>query len=378
MLSMSMSAVAETPTEIRKEMDSRKRASLGNISNFSVMKTTMGMCTLEHFEKESTGSTDGRGTVEYMRLVPITEVMQRRSPDSPLAQASPGDLEHAADVLRQQGPAMDQAMRNEMQTAGLPGNLSFLLTNPPPDKPWLSPMPGDMMDNYAMMLDAAAEGKRQDARNEAEAEQEAKRDPLAGVAELTRIAGHETINSRPAIYLIAENLGLRQLTNDQEFILNDLHLWVDAENYVPLKMQMIGVANAGGEMREMRIEREDMGYRTVPGCGSMYEPQRSVMRMSGVLNAAEQAQMDEARLKMAEFESQMASLPQSQRDMIMRQMGPQLEMFRGMAEGQGIEVVSLTTGMRCNAGLPSEKEYMQTVPGVSQGACIGFVGQNAP
>jgi hypothetical protein len=370
--SLSMSAAAETPADIFREMDARKRASLSGIDEFSQMKVTMGMCTLEHFEKATTESVDGRGTVAYMRLVPITEVMERRNPDSALAQATPGELDNAADMLDLYAPAMDQEMRQEMQDAGLPGNLSFLLAHPPADEPWLSPMPNDMMGNYATMLRGAAEGKRMNARIEAEQEQQAQQDPIAALAEATRIVGQETIIDRPAIHLVSEGLNYTQGANGQEFTLNTMHLWVDAEKYVPLKMQMDGVAVDGGESRAMRIEREDQAYRKVAGCIDMYEPQRSVMRMSGVLNAEEQAQMEEARVKLAELKTQLAALPPSQQDMIMRQMGPQLEMFEKMAAGQGIEVSSLTVGMRCNGGLPTEKEYMQTVPGVSQASCIGF------
>lgn len=372
------SVIAETPAEIFQQMDSRKRASFEGVDNFSVMKTTMGLCTLEHFEKATTESVDGRGSVEYMRLVPITEVTERNAPDSPLSGATPAQLEAAAKVLREEAPQVDMAVRNELQGARLPAGLSGMLMNRPAGKPWLSPMPGDMMNNYAMMLDGAAQGKKQDAQQKALAEQEAQQDPLAAVADSTRIAGNETVNNRLAIHLVAEDLNYTQSTNGQDFALNTLHLWVDAEHYVPLKMQMDGTANDGGQMRDMRIEREDMGYEKVDGCDAMFEPRRSVMRISGILNAKEQAQMLEAKEKLAEFETQMASMPASQRDMIMRQLGPQMEMFRNMAEGQGIEVVSLTVGMRCNAGLPGNQEYMQTVPGVSQAACIGFVGDGAP
>ena len=371
-VSLSGVAPAQTPAEVFAEMDSRKRASFNGIDNYSEMKTTMGLCTLEHFEKESTDSVDGRGTVEYMRLVPISEVAERSAPDSPFSQASPADLDHAAAVLRQQGGAVDLAMQSEMQDVGLPGGLPSLLMNPPPGQPWLSPKPGDMMGNYATMLEAAAEGKRDNARLEAAAEAEAQANPLAAIAELTSIVGRETVIGRPAIHLAAEGLDYELPSEDQEFVIDTLHLWVDAEHYVPLKMQMDGVARDGREARQMRIEREDMAYRAVSGCGSMYEPQRSVMRISGILNAQEQAEMAEAQQKLAEFETQMASMPQAQRDMIMRQMGPQMELMRNMASGQGIEVVSLTVGMRCNAGPPTNEEYMQTVPGVSQAACIGF------
>jgi hypothetical protein len=68
----------------------------------------------------------------------------------------------------------------------------------------------------------------------------------------------------------------------------------------------------------------------------------------------------------------MGRLPEPQKQMIMRQMGPQMEMFEKMAAGGGLEVESVVTGMLCDAGVPENELYMQTIPGVSQGACIGF------
>jgi hypothetical protein len=79
-----------------------------------------------------------------------------------------------------------------------------------------------------------------------------------------------------------------------------------------------------------------------------------------------------AQVQLAEFQQQMDSLPESQKQMIMQQMGPQMEMAEKMAAGGGIDVGSLVTGMICNAGVPENEVYMQTISGVSQGACIGF------
>lgn len=376
-VSLSSTAIAQTPADIFKEMDSRKRASFEGIDNYSEMKTMMGQCTLEHFSKESTASADGRGTVQYMRLVPISEVIEQRSPDSPLAQASPQELEGLAGSLRSLGPDLDLKMQTEVAKVGLPGGLGNLLMNPPPGKPWLSPKPGDMLSNYATMLDGAAAGKRQNAKEAAEAQSTAQTDPLAAAADRTKVVGRETLRDRPAIHLVAENLGYKQAADGSQFTLDTLHLWVDAEKYVPLKMQMEGTAAEGGETRKLRIEREDMGYRKVDSCKAMYEPQRSVMRIAGILSPKEQAELDKSQKQLEQMKSQLASLPEAQRAMIMRQMGPQLQMLENMTAGNGIEMVSLTVGMRCNAGLPSVEEYMQTVPGVSQGACIGFVGEGS-
>jgi hypothetical protein len=374
MISLSAVAFAETPVEIFTKMESMKHASYQGIDDYSEMKTTMGMCSIQHYEKESTQAAGG--SVEYMRLVPISEVMERKNPDSPFAQSSPEDLEYAATRLREQGPALDSAMDTEMTKAGVPPMLGEMVMNPPPDQPWLSPKPGDMLNNYATMLEAAAEGKRDIERIKAEQEAGAKMssDAVSFLGEMTKVVGKETVNGRPAIHLVAEDLNFPQSSGDSEFLLKTMHLWVDSEHYVPLKLEMDGIATSDGESRKMRIEREDQAYRTVEGCGSMYEPQRTVMRIAGVLSPKEEAQMKEAQQKLAEFKTQMAAMPQAQQDMIRSRMGPQMEMMEKMAAGGGIEVVSLSVGMKCNAGLPTQKEYMQTVPGVSQGACIGFVG----
>ena len=98
------------------------------------------------------------------------------------------------------------------------------------------------------------------------------------------------------------------------------------------------------------------------------------MRITGVLSPKEEAQMEQARQKLADFKKQLAAMPENQQAMIRSQMGPQMEMMEKMASGGGIEVVSLSVGLRCNAGLPTRQEYMQTVPGLSQAACVGFAG----
>ena len=49
--------------------------------------------------------------------------------------------------------------------------------------------------------------------------------------------------------------------------------------------------------------------------------------------------MKDAQVQMAQFEQQMAQMPESQRAMIMRQMGPKIEMMKKMVSGGGLEVV---------------------------------------
>ena len=376
-IGLSTVAYAQSVAEIFAEMDSRKRASIADIQDITRIKATAGVCTLEYFEKETTASTDGRGSIEYMRFVPITEVSERNSADSAIGNMTPDELDLAAGTMKTAGAQMGAAFRSEAQGVGLPGGIDTMLMNPPDDQPWLSADPEDMGNMYATMLGAAADSKRLDAAERARAEQEAKSDPYAAAASRTRVVGQEPMNGRTAIKLITEDINNRQSTDGGEFTLQTLRLWVDADGYVPLKMQIDGIAVQDGESRQIRIEREDLEFQTQPGCGSLQEPTKSIMRMAGVMSPAEQAQMAEASAKMAEFEQQLASMPPAQKEMIMRQMGPQLEMMRGMAAGNGIEVVSEVRAMRCNTGTPSNNDYLVTLP-VNMGAgCNGFQAPGA-
>ena len=381
-LGASAGAYAQSAAEIFAEMDNRKRASIDEIRDITRLKSMVGMCTFEYFEKESTTATDGRGVVEYMRLVPITEVTERNSGDSAFANMSPAELDAAGATMKSAGAQMGAAFRDKTADVGLPGGLGAMLAGAPDDKPWLSPDPEDMGSMYAMMFEGAADGKRMDAAERLRAQQEAETDPYAAVASQTRVTGRETVNGRSALKLITEGIDNRQTTDGGEFLLQTMHLWVDAERYVPLKFRVDGIATQDGESREISIGREDLDFQTYPGCGSMLEPSKSIMSMAGVLSPEEQAQMAEAGEKMAEFEQQMASMPQAQREMIMRQMGPQLEMMRNMAAGNGIEVVTEVKAMRCNTGTPSDNEYMVMMP-VNMGAgCNAFhssaVGAGSP
>lgn len=365
--------LAETPAEIFAKMDEQKRASYAGISNYTQKKTVMGLCTVEHYEKELVTSSQGDETIEYMRLVPISEITERHSPDSPMATATPADLERTAAALRAMGPEADALFREKVSETGLPGGIGSMILSPPPDQPWLSANPKDMLNSYATMFEGAAQGKRDAKDREAEARSDAMENPLASVANNTRVAGRETIGNREAIHLVTENMDRTQSTNNQDFTLKTMHLWVDAEKYVPLKMVVEGTATQGNEPpRDLSIERID-SYQAADDCGSVYEPFRSEMRIAGIMTPEEQQQMVEAQAQLEEAKQQLESLPENQKAMIMRQLGPQMKALEGLASGEGMSVVSLVTAMRCNAGLPDLEEYMAMMPGSADSAmCYGF------
>ena len=126
---------------------------------------------------------------------------------------------------------------------------------------------------------------------------------------------------------------------DGTFTMNGLDVWIDSDKYVPLRMVMDGVMNTDGTDRPITMEINQQDYREVPG-SNMYESYRQVMRMNGEMSDEMKAQVEQARAGLEELEQQMASMPESQRAMMMNMMGDQIEMMRKLAAGDGLEIIT--------------------------------------
>ena len=163
---------------------------------------------------------------------------------------------------------------------------------------------------------------------------------IAAFSESAELVGTETVDGREAHHLVAENLErVRSFAEDGEFTLQTVNVWIDAAEYVPLRMVMDGTMDTDGTPRPVTIETIERDYREVPG-SNMYEPYQQVMRLTGEMADETKRQMEEARAQLAEFDKQLAEMPESQREMMMNMMGEQIEMMRKMAAGDGIEIVT--------------------------------------
>lgn len=354
-------AVAQSAEEILARNLEREMAALQGIQSMTVRTETMGTTLIEYFEKVSFQDPASGTTLSMLRNVPISEITSRQSPQTGLSQASPAELRSIAAKLEEAGADAQVAMEREMQGAGLPGGLGEMLLNPPPDEPWLSANPKDITGMYALLLRGAATGKEMQAAEDEAARGDA-RDRLRMAASM-QVAGEVTIDGRRAFDLLAPNLNRREATDNGEFTLHSARLAMDAEQYVPLRLSMEGTLREGAETRAVTIERIEQDYRKVPGCGELYRPFRTVMRMSGMMNAEQQAEMQEAGAQLAQAETQLQSLPAAQRELMMRRLGPQMEMMRKMSAGGGIEVVSNVLELQCNGAMPTPLELAQATFG---------------
>jgi hypothetical protein len=376
---------AETVNDIFDQMLEKETACLEDVDSLLVGTQTMGTAVLQYYEKVPVKGENGE-TINVLRNVPPQEIQQRQSGGSnALGDADPAQLRDAAALLEQAGEKAELDMRAEMGNAGLPAGLEGLVTSASEEEPWLPTDPQNVTAMYAMMLRGAAQGKEEQAARDdvgAQAHQQAADKAL--IASKSRLVGRETVDGIEAKHVTAENLDQRQTLEDgKEFTLNSMNLWVDAQNDVPLKLQMDGEMSDGKEVRPIRIEREDKDYRHVEGCGCLYRPFLSVMKISGIMDEKQKAQMQEAQAKMADFDKQLAQMPAAQRDMILRQMGPQMEMMKKMASGGGIEIESKVVELRCNTGMPSPLQMAQATMsggmlGMGMGAGTGAADEVKP
>lgn len=360
-------SLAESPLQIFDKMEAQEQAGIRDNKDVTVKKSTMDIDQIDYYESQAVpGLKNSKGEQMYvLRTVPPQEIAERRQQANQLANANPEQLREAADEIEQKMNKVDDQMQAHMGEAHLPGGMMNVLQQAPADKPWLMPTPKNIGGMYATMLRGAAAGKEeQAARDDPAAIAQERENVRALVNEKSEFRGKETIDGIETLLVVADNLDQRQVMEDgSEFTLNSMNMWIDAANDVPIRFRMEGEMRDGAETRQVRIEREEKDYRHVEGCGRLYWPFSSVMRISGVMSPKEQAQMAEAQEKLAEFDKQLAQMPQAQRDMIMRQMGPRMEMMRKMASGGGIEIESHVVQLECNTGLPDPVMMAQATMG---------------
>jgi hypothetical protein len=335
------------------------------VDTYFVQQVVMGHETVLLFERYEY-IDDGGKPVPAFRMVTPDEIERRRAAGSGVGELSPDDLRVMADAYRMTGEGLAQGTEQGLADAGLPRGLF----SAPGSDPWATTDMRVMMGGMADVLDDMA-----DASEASAAEQETRPgNDLSAIAQRAVLVGTETVDGRKAFHLRIDDLDQVQTTEDgEEFAMRTVDWWIDAEAYVPLRMKIDGTATSRGETRPMTIEQHASDYRQVPG-SRMYEPYRQLVRVAGALNAEQQKQMEEAQAQMAQLDAQLASMPESQRQMILGRMGPQMEMMRSMASGGGIEMVTEVREIQANPRTlppPSVVTGMPGVPAAPVGAAAG-------
>ena len=327
-IAMPATVYAADAKSIIDEMIAKDTARKSDVKFYVVRQSVMGQSVSRHFERTKVTLEDGTDT-EAFRYVSGVE-MQNRSGSQGL---TPAQAEAYAQGMEQTGSAVSAEMEKGLQGAGLPPDM--LKSMGSPSEPWASPDPKTMMGSGAGFVRAAGQAGAEKGQGQQDAE--ALANHMADFAQTAKLVGKETIADKSAFHLRSDDVNQSENSNGQEFTIQSMSVWIDAAEYVPLKMRMEGTAEMDGQLRDIFVEQHWSDYRAVPD-SKMYESYKQLMRMGGVLTPKEEAQMLEAREQMAEFEEQMASMPESQRKMMESMMGSRMEMMRKMVSGGAFEI----------------------------------------
>ncbi|NBC22213.1 MAG: hypothetical protein GVY21_01920 [Gammaproteobacteria bacterium] len=326
-LCLPQAALADDARSILQTMRDKQLERWEGVNLYVVEQTLMGHATQTYYQRTEVEADNGETQTMFLP-VPPTELTAATCGNT--RRMTPEELRTFAGATEMTGAALGSEMESGMADAGLPPGLLGASGS----SPTATFDPRVMMGGNAEFLRAAASAEE---ANAAGPDGDQMADQMAQFMAKARLEGTEKVDGRRAYRLHASGLNSVQATDDGEFELQDVTLFIDTEHYVPVKTTMTGKLTSNGETRPVTIEKIDGDYRSVPG-SSLYEPYRQVVKMEGMMDPAQQAEMREAQAQMAEMEQQLASMPESQRAMMERMMGPQLETIRNMAAGGGFQM----------------------------------------
>ena len=326
-------AFGNDAASILQTMHDKQMTRAEGVDAYSVTRRMMGQSITEYYRRVEVAAEGG--TVPVFARARAEDF--RCSASGKAMTMTPEALEAYADGLEMTGNAMAGEIENGLEQAGLPRNLFSAMGKG--GDPWATTDMRQFTGSMATFARGAAGAER---NNAAEVKTNTAALPdmqnqLQRFAAEAKLVDTEKIDGRKAFRLRADGLNLVQEADGQKFVTDVMTLWVDSAEYVPLKMKFSGKITSGKETRDFTMEKEDSDYRRVPN-SSMYESYRQVMRMGGMMDKAQEAEMQKAKKEMAKLEKQLADMPADQRQMMERMMGGQLDMVRKMAAGGGFEI----------------------------------------
>lgn len=326
------SVAPQDAQSILQTMRDKQAERWAKVKNYTIVKSVEvsgGLQTPQYFEQMT---VDGQPT---FRLVPAPvyerEMLEKAGFPPPSADAYEA-MAAGYDML---GPALEQGGGDQPPMPGVSG----------------------MTSQMAAFLRGGAEGVRNLDDGTADAEDGAR--DMAEFARGAQLDGTESVLAHPdgatreAYKLVADDLEMKQQTEDGTFTLHSASLWIDTEHYVPLRLLMEGEVESDGKTTPLTIEKLDLDHRVH---GSLYVPHREVFRLSGIMQAMsekERREMEEAKRELAKAEEQIKNMPPDQRAMVERMMGDRLEQFKKMVEGESFETAMDVVSVAVNEGPPT-------------------------
>lgn len=209
----------------------------------------------------------------------------------------------------------------------------------------MAPLIVSMLQGGAVFMRAGGDAERTGAAYVDGVEDGVNVGGMADFARRARLDGREQVGGRDAFLLRADELDpadFEQAAGEASFTPEMAEFWIDASEYVPLRMKITGTMESDGRSTPFSLEMRQEEYTQV---GPLYEPQRQVLRMTGLMESLDEKQrremeqaMKDAEKAKAEYEKmkpQLERLPAAARQMVEGQMQKALDQLDRMA-GEGV------------------------------------------
>lgn len=196
---------------------------------------------------------------------------------------------------------------------------------------------------YYEILSTLLREKPQDTKGEAETDLENRRQ----AANDLQVVGIEDVGGKPSHHIRAEDLNIKQPVENGWTNISAMSVWKDVRKLVTRKQRIEGSYVVNGKTEDFVLESEYDDFRNVPG-SDMYEPYRQVVRFGGAMTPEQQAEIRRAQAEMEKLERELAAMPPSQRAMMERMVGPQMEQMRTLAAGGMVEFEFITDRIEVN------------------------------
>lgn len=319
-------ASGQDAASIMGEMFTRQQQRYEGIDNFTIVQETLGSRIPQYFE-----AFQVEGVTRGFRLVPLSEIERERMAAQGLTPPTSGQIAAMAEGYRMFG----DMVASELEREGLPPQLAGL-----------SRAFGGMAHETLM---AAATYEENDGREDARRQIM----DLARFARNARLVGTEEVANRPAHHLRVEDFeGLELPDSEVEFEPTGASLWIDTEQFVPLRLLVEVDATVDGSTSDITIEKISHAWNDDQG---LFLAHGEIMSLGGAMFIADEkqrAEMQEALDQLEDMDEQLAGLSSSQKEMIMSRIGPQIAQLERMARGEPLTVVTNVVEVRVNEGPP--------------------------
>lgn len=352
-----------------------ERLQRGNVEYYRVNHEALDLAPgVEYAEVYEVVTVNVRGEpMKYARAVPPDEVGRMKAEASGLSteQYADGLRAYGSGLLAIGGVLQDEAANSpfgSLMTGSSGGYLKILEAGEkagldcfqtlrviqsreqtlyePDVQPWTSINPMTFMMGPACTVMFAADAF--DGLNAIDPEtleeiQRAIRDARSQI----KYVGTETVDDAPTHHVRAEGLNISETVDGKRTEINAMSIWIDARYFVRRKTRLEGVMDQDGESREFFMERLEQDYRNVPD-STLYEPYRQVLRVGGMMDAEQQAELEESEAQLEELERQMAGMPAGQRAMMERMVGDKIQQLRNLISGDALEFELVTASIDVN------------------------------